>query len=187
MTPFSLYRLAGAAATVCATLLVFNAARRAGALPENGFTHAIAPFAALAGLFTVAALYLVQRAESGVLGLVGFALNAAGLAGAFAIEYTLHFVFPYLGDGVVDGLVDGATGRAFAVTGVVLVTGVALFGVASWRARILPAVPVALYVGGMIPGSLRTLFPAPVYLTGLVVAAAGVAWLGLTLRRRAMP
>jgi hypothetical protein len=176
-----LYRVAGAAGIACALLLAVNAARRSGALPENDLTHAIAPFAALFGLFALSGLYLWQRAEAGVLGCVGYGLNAAGLAGAFAIEYTLHFVFRYLDDGVVDGLVGGATGTAFRATALVLITGTVLFGVASWRAGRLPAIAVALYTIGMVPGSLRNAVPETVYLGGLLVAAAGVGWLGWTL------
>jgi hypothetical protein len=176
-----LYRVAGTAGLACALLLAVNAARRSGALPENDLTHAIAPLAALCGLFALSGLYLWQRAEAGVLGCVGYGLNAAGLAGAFAIEYTLHFVFRYLDDGVVDGLVEGATGTAFRATALVLIAGTVLFGVSSWRARKLPAAAIALYVVGMVPGSLRNAVPEPVYLGGLLVAAVGVGWLGWTL------
>lgn len=100
----SVHRVAAAAGFVCAVLLVVNSARRAGLLPETALTHAIAPFAALAGLLAITGIYLLIRGTTGVLGLLGYVLNSAGLAGAFAIEYTLHFVFPYLGGGTVSGL-----------------------------------------------------------------------------------
>jgi hypothetical protein len=183
MTASRLYRFVGLAGLGCALLLFVNSARRGGILPENGLTHAIAPFGALLGLFALTGLYLYQRAEAGRLGAVGFALNAAGLAGAFAIEYSIHFVFPYLGKDQVTSLVEGSTGRAFLVTAVVLITGVVLFGIASWRAGRLPAAAVGLYVIGMIPGSLRSAVPVPVYLLGLVVAAIGVAWMSVPLLR----
>ncbi|OLB67004.1 MAG: hypothetical protein AUI10_01190 [Actinobacteria bacterium 13_2_20CM_2_72_6] len=178
MTPSRLYRLAGLA---CALLLVINAARRGGLLPDGAFLNAIAPLGALTGLLALTGVYLWQRVPSGVFGLVGFALNFAGLAGAFAIEYTLHFVFRYLPKDQVTTLVDGGTGAAFRVTAIVLISGVLVFGYASWRARRYPVGAVALYVVGMVPGALRTVVPEPVYLGGLVVAAAGVAWLSLAL------
>jgi hypothetical protein len=187
MTASRLFRLVGLAGIACALLLFVNSARRGGLLPENGLTHAIAPFGALLGLFALAGLYLYQRAEAGVLGAVGFTLNAVGLAGAFAIEYAIHFIFPYLGTAQVSSLVEGATGRAFLATAVILITGVVLFGIASWRAGRLPAGAVALYVVGMIPGSLRNAVPVWVYLTGLVIAAVGVAWMSLPLFRSAQP
>jgi hypothetical protein len=176
-----LYRVAGAAGLVCAVLLVVNSARRGGVLPDSGVANAIAPFAALTGIFALTGLYLWEHVEAGRLGLVGYCLAAAGLAGAFAIEYVIHFVFRYLDKDVVTALVDGSTGRAFRVTSVVLILGVLAFGAASFRARRLPSLGVTLLVIGLIPGSLRNAVPEPVYLLGLVVAAVGIAWLSIAL------
>jgi hypothetical protein len=175
------YRVTAAAGFVCAVLLVVNSARRVGFLPETAFTHAIAPFGALTGLLAITGIYLLIRSTAGTLGLVGYVLNSAGLAGAFAIEYILHFVFPYLGGGIVTGLLAGSTGRAFLVTSVVLLAGVLTFSAAAIRSGTMPVVGVVLYAAGMIPGSLRNLMPVPVYLIGLVAAAAGIAWMAARL------
>jgi hypothetical protein len=175
------YRVTAVAGFVCALLLVVNSARRAGFLPENAFTHAIAPFGALTGLLAITGIYLAIRGRAGGLGLAGYVLNSAGLAGAFAIEYILHFVFPYLGGGTVSTLLAGGTGRAFLVTSVTLVVGVLMFSAAAIRSGAMPVVAVMLYAGGMIPGSLRSLLPLPVYLGGLVLAGIGVAWMAVRL------
>lgn len=180
----SLSRVTGAAGFVCAVLLVVNVARRGGLLPETSLTHAIAPFAPLTGLLAITGVYLLLRRTAGTFGLVAYLANAAGLAGAFAIEYTLHFVFPYLQPGAVTVLLAGGTGRAFLVTSVVLIGGVIAFGVAALRTRAVPAAAVALYVAGMVPGSLRSALPLPVYLGGLVLAAAGIGWMAFTLWSR---
>ncbi|MEV0389863.1 hypothetical protein [Nonomuraea sp. NPDC050643] len=174
-------RVAAAAGFVCAVLLVVNSARRAGFLPETAFTHAIAPFGALTGLLAITGIYLAIRPRAGTLGLVGYVLNSAGLAGAFAIEYTLHFVFPYLGGPTVSGLLAGGTGRAFLVTSVVLLAGVLTFSAAAVRSGGMPVVGVLMYAAGMVPGALRNVVPLPVYLSGLVIAAAGVAWMAVRL------
>ncbi|UBU12170.1 hypothetical protein [Nonomuraea gerenzanensis] len=150
-------------------------------MAETAFTHAIAPFAALTGLLAITGIYLHIRARAGTLGLVGYVLNSAGLAGAFAVEYTLHFVFPYLGGGVVRGLLAGGTGRAFLVTSVVLLMGVLTFSAAAIRSGGMPVVGVVLYAVGMVPGSLRNAVPEPVYLGGLVMAGVGVAWMAVRL------
>ncbi|GAA2831309.1 hypothetical protein [Nonomuraea rubra] len=173
----SVQRVAAVAGFACAGLLVVNAARRGGLLPETAFTHAIAPFAALTGLLAITGIYLLIRVRAGALGLVGYVLNSAGLAGAFAVEYTLHFVFPYLGGGTVSELLAGGTGRAFLVTSAVLLVGVVTFSVAAVRSGVMPVVGVVLYGVGMVPGSLRNVVPEPVYLGGLVMAAVGVAWM----------
>ncbi|MFC4122447.1 hypothetical protein [Nonomuraea zeae] len=177
-----IYRVTAAAGFVCAVLLVINSARRAGFLPETAFTHAIAPFGALTGLLAITGIYLLIRGTTGTtLGLVGYVLNSVGLAGAFAIEYILHFVFPYLNGGTITGLLAGSTGRAFLVTSVILLAGVLTFSAAAIRSGAMPVVGVVLYAAGMIPGSLRSLVPVPVYLIGLVAAAAGVAWMAARL------
>jgi hypothetical protein len=175
------YRVTGAAGFVCAVLLLVNCARRGGLLPETAVTNTIAPFGALAGLLAVTGIYLLIRPQAGALGLVGYVLNSAGLAGAFAIEYILHFVFPYLGGGTVAGLLAGGTGRAFLVTAVVLIAGVLTFSAAALRSGAMPVGAVLLYAAGMIPGTLRSAVPEPVYLGGLVVAAIGVAWMAARL------
>ncbi|MEU4508204.1 hypothetical protein AB0G05_01790 [Nonomuraea wenchangensis] len=176
-----LHRVAAVAGFVSGLLIVVNAARRGGLVAETDLTHAIAPFGALTGLLAVTGIYLVIRHRAGVLGLVGYVLNSAGLAGAFAVEYILHYVFPYLGAGTVAALLTGMTGTAFLVTSAVLVIGVVVFGVAAVRSGMMPVVAVALYVAGMLPGSLRNLVPVPLYLGGLVVAAAGVVWMSARL------
>jgi hypothetical protein len=187
----SLYRATAVAGFACAVLLVVNVLRRGGLLPENTLTHAIAPFGALTGLLAITGLYLAIRGTT--LGLVGYLLNAAGLAGAFAIEYTLHYVFPLLGAATVSGLLAGGTGRAFLVTSVVLLAGVLTFSAAALRAGTLPAVAIVLYAVGMIPGALRNVVPVPVYLVGLTVAAVGIAWMSARLweareeQRQAVP
>ncbi|MET8991433.1 hypothetical protein ABZW49_38785 [Nonomuraea wenchangensis] len=176
-----LHRVAAVAGFLSGLLIVVNAARRGGLVAETDFTHAIAPFGALTGLLAITGIYLVIRHRAGVLGLVGYVLNSAGLAGAFAVEYILHYVFPYLGAGTVAALLKGMTGTAFLVTSAVLVVGVVVFGVAAVRSGMMPVVAVVLYVAGMLPGSLRNLVPVPVYLGGLVVAAAGVVWMSVRL------
>jgi hypothetical protein len=176
-----LYRLAAAAGIACAAILLVNAARRGGLIPENSLTHAIAPWSILFGLFTFTALYLRQRDQSGPFGVVGYALNFAGLAAAFAVEYTLHFVFPYLSAAQITALTGGGTGKAFLASSLLLAAGVLAFAAASWRARVLPLIPTVLYAVGLLPVALRTLVPLPVYLSGLVVTAGAVVWLSLTL------
>ncbi|MEU7864102.1 hypothetical protein [Nonomuraea sp. NPDC049141] len=181
MRSSALYRATATAGFACAVLLVVNVLRRAGLLPETTLTHAIAPFGALTGLLAITGLYLLIRGTAGTLGLIGYLLNAAGLAGAYAIEYTLHYVFPLLGATAVNGLLAGGTGRAFLVTSVVLLAGVVTFSAAALRAGTLPALAVVLYAVGMIPGALRNMVPVPVYLLGLVVAAVGIAWMSARL------
>src|SRR2546423_10986109 len=154
MTPQRLFRWAAFAGFACAVLLAVSVGRRGGVLPDTAVLNAIAPLGSLAGLFTITGLYLRQRAAAGMLGLIGYGLNFAGLAGAFAIEYVLHFVFHYLPSDRVDALVHGGTGNAFRVTAIVLICGVLAFGVASWRGRRGPGgagAPLVVRAGARAP------------------------------------
>ena len=181
MTTNRLYRLAGAAAVLSALILVLNAARRVDLVPANGLTHGIAPLTLVFGIFALTGIYLWQRRESGTLGLVGYALNAVGVAGVLGIEFVVNFVFPYLDSGQVTALLDGATGTVFLVVSIVFLVGTLTFAAATWLARRLPAGAMMLYAVGFTPVALRGVVPDGVVLAGYVVGAIGTAWLGLVL------
>ncbi len=181
MPPKVLYRLAGQTGIVTGILLLFNTARRAGVVPENAFTHQLAPIAAFLAPLVITGLYLWQRERSGTLGFVGYVLNFLGLAGALAIEFTLHYVFPLLPEDTVTSLVDGRTGMGFLLISVVYLAGIVLFGLAMWRADLLPRVAVALYVVGFVPTALRPLLPSAVVTAGFVLGSLAVIWLSVAL------
>jgi hypothetical protein len=183
MSPTALYRLAALSGLACGVQLLFNDARRVGLVPETALTEGVAPLAAVLGVFGLTGLYLYQRERAGVLGLAGYALNVAGLAGLFAVDFTLHYVFALLDDATVDRLLDGRTGVGFLLIGLTYLAGILLFGVASWRARVLPAPAVALYVLGFIPATLRASLNEHVVSAGLLVGACGVLWLSASLWR----
>jgi hypothetical protein len=181
--PNVLYRLAGQTGIVTGVLLLFNTARRAGVVPENAFTHQLAPIAAFLAPLVITGLYLWQRERSGTLGFVGYVLNFLGLAGALAIEFTLHYVFPLLPEDTVTSLVDGRTGMGFLLISVVYLAGIVLFGLAMWRADLLPRVAVALYLVGFVPTALRPLLPSAVVTAGFVLGSLAVIWLSAGLVR----
>jgi hypothetical protein len=183
VTSATLYRLAGWAGLGGGALVLVAAARRGGLIAENALTHAIAPPASALTLFTLTALCLYQRDRLGRLGLVGYAVNLLGLAGLFAIEFATHAIFPYLSVSTRDALLAGPTRAYFLVVAVLFGTGVIVFGVASLRARVLPAPAVVLYIAGFVPASLRGIAPEAVYLGGLTVGAIAILWLALSLVR----
>lgn len=71
----------------------------------------------------------------------------------------------------------------FLVVALTFLAGVLTFGVASWRAGLLPRGALALYVFGLSAAALRTSVPEAVYLGGLVVGAVGVLWLSVAMFR----
>jgi hypothetical protein len=185
MSHATLFRLSALAGLSSALLLVVNAARVAEVLPDGSPLRAIAPLASLAGMFLLTGLYLWQQQRAGALGLLGYVLNAAGIAGVFAIEYTVHFTFANLDDDIVDELVDNATGVAFTVTSVIFIIGVVVFSSAIWRTHASPREATILYAAGLTVVGLRNLVPEPIYIAGLIVAAAGIGWLSMALYRGA--
>lgn len=184
MPPTFLYRLAGQTGIVTGVLLLFNTARRAGVVPENALTHQIAPIAAFFAPLVLTGIYLFQRERAGVLGLWGYVLNFLGLAGALAIEFTLHYVFPLLDKDTVTTLVDGRTGMGFLIISVVYLAGIVLFGLATWRADIFPRGAVLLYVVGFVPTALRSVLPSPVITLAFVLGSTAVIWLSVALVAR---
>jgi hypothetical protein len=181
MPPTTLYRLTGRAGVVTGVLLLFNDARRVGLVPENAFTHAIAPIAAFFAPFVITGIYLWQRDRVGALGLWGYVLNCVGLIGAAAIEFTGHWVFPFLGKETVTSLVDGRTGLGFLIIAVVYLIGIVLFGFASWRAGVLPQCATVIYVAGFAPTALRGVVPDAVVSAGFVLGAVAVIGFSVAL------
>jgi hypothetical protein len=180
-----LYRLAGWTGLLGGVLTLIAAARRGGLVPENPLTHALAPPASAMLLFTLTALYLCQRHAAGPLGLAGFVLNHLGLSGLFAVEFLTHAVFQFQDAATREALLTGPGRPYFLVVALTFLVGVIVFGIASWRAGVLPRGALVLYVLGLSAAALRTSVPEAVYLGGLVVGSAGLLWLSVSLIERA--
>jgi hypothetical protein len=178
-----LYRLSALAGLLGAVVLVVNVLRRAGAVPTNGVTHAVAPAASVLALFAVTGLYLWQRGEVGRLGLVGYVLSTVGFAGAVSTEVVVHFVFAHLPTAQVDELLAGPTRSAFTVIGVVFSLGALLFGAAMARSGVLPRAAALTYLVGLTLFSWRTLLPEAVVTVDGLVSAAAIVWMSLALWR----
>ncbi|MEU4424227.1 hypothetical protein AB0F81_26680 [Actinoplanes sp. NPDC024001] len=185
MSDRTLYRLAGYAGVLGGAILLVSVARRAGVIPENGFTHALAPSASALLLLTLTALYLRERQAAGRLGLAGFVLHHLGLSGLFAIEFLTHAVLQYQDAATREQVLTGPGRPYFLVVAMIFLVGVLLFGIASWRAGVLPRIALALYVPGLCLAALRTSVPEAAYLGGLAVGAAGVMWLSTALFQEA--
>jgi len=181
----NLYRLAGHAGLLGGVLTLIAAARRAGLLPETALTHALAPPASALLLLTLTALYLRERDRAGRLGLAGFVLNHLGLSGLFAVEFLTHAVLQFQDAATREQVLTGPGRPYFVVVAFTFLAGVVLFGVASWRAGVLPRGALVLYVAGLSAAALRATVPEAVYLSGLVIGTAGVLWLSLVLVRTA--
>ncbi|GAA0278266.1 hypothetical protein [Cryptosporangium japonicum] len=181
MTDSARYRLAGAAGLLTGVLLLVNDLRREDLLPENAVTESIAPVPAVLALFALTGLYLWQRHTAGTLGLVGYALNLAGVAGLLIAEFASHFLFADLTTAEVEALVDGRARVGFLVIAAVFALGTVLFAIVSWRA--FPRWAVALYAVGFLLAALRGAVPDVVVSVGFLLGSAGLLGLSWTLWR----
>lgn len=154
-------------------------------MPENPLTHALAPPASALLLFTLTALYLRERRETGRLGLIGFVLNHLGLTGLFAIEFLTHAVLQFEDAATREQILTGPGRPYFLAVALIFLIGVLLFGAASWRAALFPRPAVALYLLGLTAAALRTSVPEPIYLAGLAIGSIAVFWLSVALLRKA--
>jgi len=157
--------------------------------------HIVAMLMSCFGLFGLAGLYARQAEKAGWLGLAGFVLFSLWLALTMAFSLVEAFILPGLAaesPAFVEGFLGMFTGSAsqvdlsllptlWAISGPVYILGPLLFGIATFRARVLPRPAAALLilgallvpVGGMVPPEYQPLIMVPVGL--------GLAWLGYAL------
>jgi hypothetical protein len=146
---------------------------------------------ALAG---ITGLYLRQHRQAGLLGLAGYLVFTVGYLGLLGVEVIAATVLPTLVDtqpGLVDDVVTAAVGGTPAgdiggvqvllnVSGIGYILGGLLFGVAIFRARVLPrwmgallaASTVATAALAVLPESFNRPLAVP---EGIALIALGVA------------
>jgi len=179
--PVTLYRIAAAAGLGSAFVLLVNAAKRAEVIPTSAVTQLVAPLAQIMALAFVTALYFAFGRRTGVFGLVAYLLNAFALAALVGVEFVINLVFSELPASTIETLRADSLGIALTVASIAFLLGTLAFVTAMLRARELPTVPFVLYAVGAMPISLRAFVPEAVLDLGLVVLAAGIAWLAIWL------
>ena len=148
------------------------------------------------GLLGIAGLYARQVEETGWKGLTGYLLLTIYYAVQMCISFIEPTVLPLLtttaptfvesmlqlssGTGVPTNL--GSLTNVYSLASILYVLGSLLFGIAMFRARILPREAAALFaVSGPLAGTMFTLLPYHlVQLTSIPIGAAMV-WLGYAL------
>ena len=184
-TPATLYRIAATAGCGSAAILLINAAKRAEVIPTSAFTQLVAPLAQILALALVTALYFAFGRRSGTFGLVAYLLNAFALSALVGVEFVINLVFRDLPAETIQTLRGGSLGVALTATSMLFLLGTLAFVTAMLRSRTIPATPLVLYAVGAIPVSLRAFVPEAALDLGLVVLAAGIAWLAIWLFTRA--
>jgi hypothetical protein len=144
---------------------------------------------ALAG---ITGMYLNQSRRHGVVGLIGYLVFSAGYLGIMAVTFVAAFVFPEVATSnarLVNDAIAVNTGRGTVVgdigalqpiiqgIGFAYLIGGLLFGIALYRARVLPRWAAALLAVGGVASAALTLMPDAFY--RLIAFPNGIAMVAL--------
>jgi hypothetical protein len=158
--------------------------------------HIVATLMCFFGLYGLVGLYARQAQKSGWLGLAGFVLFSLWLALSIPFLFLEAFVLPRLA-GEFPAFVEGFVGMITSVasevdlgilptlwniSGPILILGLLLFGIATFRARVLPRWAGALLALGAVLVPIGALVP-PEYQPEVIMIPVGLAlvWLGYAL------
>jgi hypothetical protein len=148
------------------------------------------------GLLGLAGLYARQVKEAGWLGLAGYLLFSLFWALSLAFQFIEAFISPVLATEApqfVEGFLGIVTGQAsemnlgalptvYMLTGLLYLLGGLLFGIATFRASILPRWAAGLLaVGIVLPLLGSSLVPHPFDRIFAVPVGLALAWLGYAL------
>jgi hypothetical protein len=150
------------------------------------------------GLFGMMGLYARQAEKSGWLGLAGYVLLSIWLAVVGGFTFVEVFILPTLATvgpagpkfveaflGMFSGSPNvinfGVLPTIWTVTNLLYLLGGLLFGIATFRARILPRWAGILLAVGTIIGPVAILFPPELQPKVAVPVGFALAWLGYAL------
>jgi hypothetical protein len=149
-------------------------------LPE-GIGQPLEMLANILGLWVLAALYLRQRAASGVFGFIAYVIQSFGMVLVIGFLFTQAFVFSGLDVAQRAAVLAGSAGIA-TVIGLALTTiGAILFGIASWRAGLFPKWAAFLLMIGFVIVPIGAASAQIVKSIGEVVLSAGLIGMSYVL------
>ncbi|MFB9327062.1 hypothetical protein ACFFSY_14125 [Paenibacillus aurantiacus] len=157
--------------------------------------HYLTIVMALFGLIGITGLYAIQVKEAGWLGLAGFLFLSLFWIATIAFTFVEAFILPLLPDdapGFVEGylgIFSGGAGEAnlgvlpavAPLAGGLYILGGLLFGVAAYRAGILPRGAAALLAFATVATLSSSLLPHPLDRLLAVPMGLALVWLGYAL------
>jgi hypothetical protein len=197
VTPTTLTRSAGLAAVAAGAIFIAVQLNHPpltvpGVHPaEWAIRSSLKMLMAALALVGITGMYLHQVRKMGVLGLIGFVLFAANYLFILSTSFVAAIVLPAIADTsptyVTNVLVaasghhpPGYTGSLYAALlfgGVLYLAGGLLFGIALYRARVLPRWAAALLAVGGLSSAALTLLPDPWF--RLLAVPNGIAMIAL--------
>jgi hypothetical protein len=146
-------------------------------------------------LLGITGIYARQVDKVGLLGLIGYLVVSLSWALNYAFIYAETFIFPILATpaptfvegalGIINGKpIDtelGALPILFGVTGITYMLGGLLFGVATFRAGVLPRGAAGLLAAASALTPLAALLPHEIQRFAAIPVAIAWAWMGYAL------
>lgn len=201
MTTSALWRLAGLSAIAAGLCFIVVGMFHPVNVPLSVTTatwvnvHVFATVMGLFGLFGLVGLYARQVARSGWLGLAGFVLFSLWLGLMMPFSFVEAFVLPHLATGspkFVAGFLGMFTGipsevdlgvlpLLWNISGPLYILGPLLFGIATFRAGVLPRWAGALLVLGAVLVPIGAVVPPEYQPKIMLPVGLALAWLGYAL------
>ncbi len=172
-----LYRLASIAGVGSALILLVNAAKRSGLIATSDLTQLLAPLAEILALGLVVGLFLAFGRRAGLFGTIAFVVNFIALASLEGVEVLINLVFSKLPLTTITDLRAGPLGLVLVASSLLFLIGTLGFVTSLAIGKGVPRIPLALYLIGAMPIALRAFVPEWTLDLGLVILAAGLAWL----------
>ncbi len=179
MSTSNLFRLSALATFVSGVCIIVG--NLLGLLPNPQVGSIIGLFSPVFSLFALTGIYLWQREQAGVFGSIGYIVASFGLALIVGLDYASVFIFPRLGENVVEGLMTGPTGMIFMVSALIYLAGVILFGISVIKAGVFSWIAALLFMIGFVAVTLFAFLPGIAVTIGSVVAGVGIFWFGVSL------
>jgi hypothetical protein len=162
--------------------------------PRWAIVHVIATAMCFFILFGMTGLYARQAEKSGWLGLVGFFLYSLSWVLTVTFTFAEVFILPLLATSA-PAFVQGFLGafsssgdpnfavlaNLWTVTGVLYILGGLLFGIATFRAKVLSRWAAGLLAVGSVLSPMATLLPHQYEPLVAVPVGLALAWLGFSL------
>lgn len=163
--------------------------------PQWVIVHILAMAMSFFGLLGMAGLYARQAEKTGWVGLAGYLAFSLWLALILGFTFVEVFILPIVATAAptfVAGWLGMFTGTAseidlgalpivWTISGPIYILGGLLFGVATFRARVLPRWAGVLLAVGTVIGPVAILFPPELQPKVAVPVGLALAWLGYAL------
>ena len=149
-------------------------------LPERiGLTLEL--FVNILGIGVLTALYLRQRAASGVSGWIGYVVQFLGMTLLIGFLFTQAFVLSSFDDAQKAAVLAGPTGIVTVIGLAITTVGAILFGIASLRAGVFPKWAALLLMLGFVIAPVGAAVSPIVKMAGEVILSAGLIGMSYTL------